>query len=403
MSTLRLWTYGLDWGEEGFVQWRWGSLWTLSALALGRMAGMEGLYAKLQEVRQREEELAQLLADPEVVSDRQRFAELMREYSKVGEIVEVAGRLEELRERLARDRRELEEVEEEELRDFLSEEISRAEAEIAQLEQKLQRLLLPHDPDDDRNVILEIRAGAGGEEAALFAADLMRMYLRFAERQGWEAEVLDLEETGLKGVKSATILIKGRGAYGMLRFESGVHRVQRIPETESSGRIHTSTATVAVLPEVEDVEVEIDEKELRIDTFRASGAGGQHVNKTSSAVRITHLPTGIVVSCQQERSQHQNRERALQILKAKLYQMEQERKRSELDQMRRSQVGTGERSEKIRTYNFPQNRVTDHRINFTTYNLQEFLDGELDEHLEALRAYEQTRRLAELMGEKSGG
>jgi peptide chain release factor 1 len=281
----------------------------------------------------------------------------------------------------------LEVEEDDELRQLIKEEIKLLEEKIERLEKELPLLLLPKDPNDEKNVIVEIRAGAGGEEAALFAAELMRMYQRYAERKGWKVEVLDINETGLGGVKEVVLRIEGKGAYSRLKYESGVHRVQRVPVTEAGGRIHTSTATVAVLPEVDEVEVEIRPEDLKIETMRASGHGGQHVNRTESAVRITHLPTGIVVSCQNERSQHQNKATALRILRAKLYELYQREQQEKIQKERRSQVGTGERSEKIRTYNFPQNRVTDHRIGLTVYNLPEVLDGDLDEFIDALIAH----------------
>jgi len=264
------------------------------------------------------------------------------------------------------------------------------------VETQLKILLLPKDPNDEKNVIMEIRAGAGGEEAALFAAELFRMYSRYAERKNWKVEVMSTSESDLDGFKEVIFMISGKGAYSRLKYESGVHRVQRVPVTESGGRIHTSTATVAVLPEVEDVEVEIREEDLEIDTFRAGGAGGQHVNKTESAVRIVHKPTGIVVTCQDERSQHANRDRAMKILRARLYDYYQSIQQKEIESQRRSQVGTGDRSERIRTYNFPQGRVTDHRIGLTLYKLEQILDGELDEIIDALITHFQTERLKEI-------
>lgn len=265
---------------------------------------------------------------------------------------------------------------------------------IEQLEGELKSLLLPKDPRDARNVIVEIRAGAGGDEAGLFAADLFRMYTRYAERQGWKPELLSTSDTGVGGYKEVTFLIKGKGAFSRLKHESGVHRVQRVPSTESQGRIHTSTATVAVLAEVDDVEINIPESDIKMDVYKSAGAGGQSVQKNSTAVRITHLPTGLVVACQDERSQLQNRERAMSILKARLYEIEEEKRRSEIDESRRTQVGSGERSEKIRTYNFPQSRVSDHRVNFTSHNLPALLDGELDEMLDELATADEAERLA---------
>ncbi|PZN04405.1 MAG: peptide chain release factor 1, partial [Bacillota bacterium] len=289
----------------------------------------------------------------------------------------------------------LRETDDPEERTYLSGEVERLEAERQELERTLRRLLLPRDPRDGRDVIMEIRAGAGGEEAALFAGDLFRMYQRYAERQGWRTEVMAATESDLGGFKEVIFAVSGRGAFSRLKYESGVHRVQRVPVTEAGGRIHTSTATVAVLPEAEEVEVQIDPDDLEIDTFAASGPGGQHVNKTESAVRITHKPTGIVVTCQDERSQHKNRARAMKILRARLLDHYTRRQQEELSQQRRSQVGTGERSEKIRTYNFRENRVTDHRIGLTLYRLQEIMDGDLDELLDALAAHDEQVRLGE--------
>ncbi len=351
---------------------------------------MSALTQRLEEVVARYEELERLMGDAAIATDHQRLAELAQEQAELRPLVEAYRRYKEVVARLEEARQLLND---EELGDLAREEMRELEGEKERLEQQIKVLLLPKDPNDERNVIMEIRAGAGGEEAALFAADLARMYMRYAEQKGWKTEILSSNPTGLGGYKEIIFLIKGKGAYSRLKYESGVHRVQRVPETEASGRIHTSTATVAVLPEMGDVEVHIDPKELRIETFRASGAGGQHVNRTDSAVRITHLPTGLVVSCQDARSQHQNREKALQILRARLYAMEQERRQRELGERRRLQVGTGERSEKIRTYNFPQNRVTDHRIGLTLYRLQDVLDGDLDEIIDALTAADQAERL----------
>ena len=350
----------------------------------------ERLLARLDDVLRRYEALTAQMADPAIATDHQRLAELAQEQAELEPLVETYRRYREISQALA-DARGL--LEDEELRDLAREEGRRLEEEQAALEEQLKRLLLPRDPNDDRNVILEIRAGTGGEEAALFAADLARMYMRYAEAKGWKTEILSASPTDIGGYKEIILLIKGKGAYSRLKYESGVHRVQRVPVTEASGRIHTSTATVAVLPEMGEVEVHIDPKDLRIETFRASGPGGQHVNRTDSAVRITHLPTGIVVSCQDAKSQHQNRQKALQILRARLYALEEEKRRRELDAQRRSQVGTGERSEKIRTYNFPQNRVTDHRIGLTLHRLQDVLDGDLDEIIDALVTADQTERL----------
>ena len=350
---------------------------------------------RLREIEERFLELERSLADPQLFSDPERYQRLAKEHKSLAPLVsafrewkEVAGREEEARELLREGDEELKELAREELREL--------EGRAEELESRLKRLLLPRDPNDDKNIFLEIRAGAGGEEAALFAADLFRMYQRYAERQGWKFTPMDLNVTGLGGFKEAIVLIEGRGAYSRLKFESGVHRVQRVPETESGGRIHTSTVTVAVLPEAEDVEVEVDPDDLKIDVYRASGPGGQHVNVTDSAVRITHVPTGIVVQCQDERSQHKNREKAMRILRARLKDMMERELAERIAKERKSQVGTGDRSERIRTYNFPQNRVTDHRIGLTLHKLEAILDGELDEIVEALIAHSQAEELKRL-------
>ncbi len=351
---------------------------------------------KLEAVERRYEELTALLADPVVAADLARLRSLSQEREELEPIVETFRRYRTVSRQREEAQQLLETAEEEELAALAREELERLTEEQERLEQELLRQLLPRDPNDEKNVIVEIRAGAGGEEAALFAADLFRMYTRYAERKGWATELLSANETGLGGFKEVIFMIRGRGAYSRLKYESGVHRVQRIPITEASGRIHTSTATVAVLPEMDEVEVQIDPKDLIIETFRAGTAGGQHMQKNETAVRITHVPTGIVVSCQDERSQFQNKQRALAILRARLYELERRKREAEVREARRSQVGTAERAEKIRTYNFPQNRVTDHRIHLTLYRLQEVLDGDLDPLIEALILDDQTRRLAEL-------
>jgi peptide chain release factor 1 len=289
---------------------------------------------------------------------------------------------------------ELRTVEDIELRDLAEIEIAELEPEVERIENELKSMLFPRDPRDKRNVIMEIRAGTGGDEAALFAADLFRMYHRYAERKNWEVEVLSTNEIGIGGYKEITFLIKGRGAYSRLKYESGVHRVQRVPTTESQGRIHTSTATVAVLAEVDDVEISIPDSEIRMDVYKAAGAGGQSVQKNATAVRLTHIPSGIVVQCQDERSQLQNRTRAMSILRARLYEIEQERRQAEIDETRRTQVGTGERSEKIRTYNYPQSRVTDHRINISSYNLYSVMEGDFDMFIDELATQEESERLS---------
>ncbi|RMF70725.1 MAG: peptide chain release factor 1 [Acidobacteria bacterium] len=350
---------------------------------------------RLEAVEREFDELAARMADPEIAADQQAYREAARRYAELEPVVETlrelrqaAAELDEARQLAASER-------DEEMRQLARDEQARLETRLAKLDRRLRTLLLPRDPLDDKNVVLEIRAGTGGEEAALFAADLLRMYQRYAESRGWGFELISLSESEKGGVKEAIAQVSGRGAYSRLKYESGVHRVQRVPETESQGRIHTSAATVAILPEAEEVEVEIDEdKDLRIDSFSASGPGGQHVNRTASAVRITHLPTGIVVQCQDEKSWHKNRAKAMRVLRARLLdRLEQERHAAEAS-TRRAQVGTGDRSQRIRTYNFPQNRVSDHRINLTLHALDRILAGELDPLLDALIAAKQAEQLA---------
>jgi peptide chain release factor 1 len=348
---------------------------------------------KLAEIEERYEELERLLAQPEVVSDPTRLRQYAQERAEIEGVVGKYRLYKEVERRLQSTRSMLEEDLDPEMLLLAKEEITSLEEEKKALWEELKELLLPRDFYDKRSVIMEIRAGTGGGEAALFAADLYRMYSRYAEKEGWATEVLSANRTGVGGFKEIIFAVRGGGAYSRLKYESGVHRVQRVPVTEAGGRIHTSTATVAVLPEMQEVEVKLNPDDLRIDLFRSSGHGGQSVNTTDSAVRITHLPTGIVVACQDERSQLQNRQRALAILRARLHALEEGRRLAELGEERRSQVGTGERSEKIRTYNFPQNRVTDHRIDITSRQLQEVLDGGLDEFIEGLAAAERTEQL----------
>ena len=350
------------------------------------------LLDKLAKLEDRLEQIDREMA--QAAGDYKRLAALAKERSELEPIVEKARAYRQALQQLEEARSLLEDERDPELRELAKEEIDNLEGQIQQLEQEIKRMLLPKDPRDERNVIMEIRAGAGGEEAALFAADLFRMYTRYAERKGWKVEVLSANPTGLNGYKEIIFLIKGRGAYSRLKYESGVHRVQRVPVTESQGRIHTSTATVAVLAEVEDVEIEIPEKDLKIDVYKAGGPGGQHVQKNATAVRITHLPTGIVVQCQDERSLTQNKRRAMQILRARLYEMERRKREEALAAERRAQVGMGERAEKIRTYNFPQSRVTDHRLQKSVYNLPEVLDGDLDVFIDDLILRDEAERLA---------
>lgn len=351
------------------------------------------MFDKLDEIKNKYAELTKLISQPDVIADQNKWTKLVKEHSSLTEIVETYDSLLAMNKDISEAEDLLKLGADEEMTLLLEDEVKRLRHLIPETEEKLKILLLPKDPDDDNNVIIEIRAGAGGDEAALFAAEAQRMYYRYAERQRWKTEEIDINESELGGVKEVTFSVIGKGAYSRLKYESGVHRVQRVPATESQGRIHTSTITVAVLPEVDDVQVVIEEKDLKIDTYRSGGAGGQHVNKTESAIRITHLPTGIVVACQDERSQIKNRDKAMKTLKSKLYDFYRSQAEKEYSQTRRMQIGTGDRSERIRTYNFPQGRVTDHRISLTLYSLDEFLDGDLDQMIEALRLADQTAKL----------
>jgi peptide chain release factor 1 len=351
------------------------------------------LTEQLSRVEEHFEELDRLMADPEVLSDYARVTELAQERSKLEDLVGAFRQYQELQRQLADNRALLAEDEDPELTELAGLEIAELEPQMAMLEDELRLMLLPKDSNDDKNVIVEIRAGAGGDEAGLFAAALLRMYTRWADDHKFKTELMSVSETGVGGIKEAILEVRGKGAYSRLKYESGVHRVQRVPTTESQGRVHTSTATVAVLPEAEDVEIEISSNEMKVDVFRSSGPGGQSVNTTDSAVRVTHLPTGIVISCQDEKSQLQNRLKAVRILKTKLYDNEMQKQLDDLGAARRSQVGSGDRSEKIRTYNFPQGRVTDHRINKTLFRLEQALDGDLDELIADLAAFDQTQQL----------
>ncbi len=354
------------------------------------------MFEKVGAIVARYDELNRLLSSPEVISDPNLLRTYGQEQAEVAAIVQVYRRYEALNQELADARALREEEDDADMLAMIDDEIARIEQELEANSAELQELLVPQDPRDAKNVIVEIRAGAGGDEAGLFAADLYRMYTMYAAAQGWKTNLLSANETGIGGYKEIVFEVKGRGAYSRLKFESGVHRVQRVPVTETSGRIHTSTATVAVLPQADEFELQIDENDLRIDIYRSGGKGGQSVNTTDSAVRITHLPTGLVVQCQNERSQLQNKARAMDVLRARLYDLQYSTLFNERDEERRAQVGTGERSEKIRTYNFPQNRVTDHRIGYSSYQLESVLSGEIDEFIEQLAAQEQTRLLAQV-------
>lgn len=353
------------------------------------------LAEKLSAILYRYQEVGEELSQPEAVSDLERFSRLTREHSELSEMVEPARAYIKLLEDIA-DAEEMAQSDDAELALMAKEELSQLLPQLSQQTEQARILLLPRDPDDQRNAVLEVRAGAGGEEAALFAAELMRMYMHYADSQGWKVELTDDGETDIGGTKEAVALIQGKGVFAKMKFESGVHRVQRVPVTESGGRIHTSTATVAVLPEAEDVEIDIAPGDLRIDTYRASGAGGQHVNRTDSAVRITHLPTGLVVACQDERSQIKNRDKAMRVLRSRLLEMRRASAASEYSAQRRAQVGTGDRSERIRTYNFPQDRVTDHRIGLSVSRIDDVMNGDLQRIIDALLLAEQTAKLETL-------
>ncbi|MBZ5215507.1 peptide chain release factor 1 [Bacillus paralicheniformis] len=350
---------------------------------------------RLKSIEDRYEKLNELLSDPEVVNDPKKLREYSKEQSDLQETVEVYRRYRSASEQLSDAKAMLEEKLDSDMREMVKEEISELQEEIESLTDQLKVLLIQKDPNDDKNVIMEIRGAAGGEEAALFAGNLYRMYSRYAELQGWKTEVMEANMTGTGGYKEIIFMINGNGAYSRLKYENGAHRVQRVPETESGGRIHTSTATVACLPEAEEVEVDIHEKDIRVDTFASSGPGGQSVNTTMSAVRLTHLPTGVVVSCQDEKSQIKNKEKAMKVLRARIYDKFQQEAQAEYDQNRKSAVGTGDRSERIRTYNFPQNRVTDHRIGLTIQKLDQILEGKLDEVIDALIVEDQASKLQE--------
>ena len=354
------------------------------------------MFDKLEDLLVRFEEVLNLLSDPSVIGDPERFQKLMKEQSDLQPIVDAYREYKKNQETIDDSVAMLEEESDPEMRELLKEELSQAKKSTGELEHHLKLLLLPKDPNDEKNVIVEIRAGAGGDEAALFAAEVYRMYAKYAESKRWKVEMMNLNENGLGGFKEAVFMINGNGAYSRLKYESGVHRVQRVPETESGGRIHTSTITVAIMPEAEEIDFHLDLNDCKFDVFRASGNGGQCVNTTDSAVRLTHIPTGIVISCQDEKSQLKNKEKALKVLRARLYDMELQKQHDAEAEVRKSQVGTGDRSEKIRTYNFPQGRVTDHRIKLTTHRLGEVLDGDLDEIIDSLIAADQAAKLAKM-------
>ena len=352
------------------------------------------MFDKLDFITEKYDDLSRKVSDPDVIANQPVWQKYIKEMGEMEPIVKKYTEYKKAKEDLAEAKEMLEDGDEE-MRELAKMEIGDLEETISNAEDELKVLLLPKDPNDEKNVILEIRAGTGGEEAALFGADLLRMYTRYAERNRWKTELMDMSETGIGGVKEAVMLIKGKGAYSRLKFESGAHRVQRVPETESSGRVHTSAATVAVLPEVDDVEVDLDPNDVRVDVYRASGNGGQCVNTTDSAVRLTHEPTGLVVTCQDEKSQIKNKDKAFKVLKARLYDLEMQKQQEEIAGQRKSQVGSGDRSERIRTYNFPQGRVSDHRIGMTLYKLDSFLDGDLDEIIDGIITDDQARKMAE--------
>lgn len=358
------------------------------------------MFEKIEIFSKRYDELNNRLYDPTVASDATKFNEIMKEVKSIEPIVLKYREYKKAQQAIKDSLEILETEKDKEIRELAQMEMDEAKDSLESIEEGLKILLLPKDPNDERNVIMEIRGGTGGEESSLFAGDLFRMYSMYADKHGFKIEILSSNETGLGGYKEISFMVNGEGAYSKLKYESGTHRVQRVPETESSGRVHTSAVTVAVLPEADDVEIDINPNDLQIDTFRSSGAGGQHINKTSSAIRITHLPTGMVVECQDERSQYKNKDKALKVLKSRLLKIEQDKQNAEISENRKSQVGSGDRSEKIRTYNFPQSRVTDHRIGLTLYKLDDILNGNIDEIIDALIAYDRAEKLKESMENK---
>ena len=359
------------------------------------MTNAEEILSKTKKIREKSSELAKQIADPSVIADNRQWQKLVKEHASLEDIVSASETLEKAVLEKKNCQQEIARETDHEIKMMFEEEEKTLDEKIDKLCEEIKILLLPKDENDDKNIIMEIRAAAGGEESALFATELLRMYTHYAESHRWKVEIMDISETELGGIKEVTFVVQGKGAYSRLKYEAGVHRVQRVPETESQGRIHTSTATVAVLPEMEEVDFEILDSDLRVDTYRASGAGGQHINKTDSAIRMTHLPTGIVVTCQDERSQIKNREKAMRIMQSKLYELYQSQKESEFKASRKSQVGTGDRSERVRTYNYPQGRVTDHRVNVSSYDLEGVLNGDIDQFIDALILKDRTEKLEE--------
>src|SRR5579863_5423791 len=351
------------------------------------------MFERLNQIEAKYEELTKALASPEVIADSSKYQKTAKAHSEIAEIVEKYREYKDLQRGIQESKVIIADEQDAELREYAQEELVRLEERLANVEQDLKALLVPKDPNDEKNVVLEIRAGTGGDEATLFAAEMFRMYSRYAEGQRWKVEVLSTSESGVGGLKEVIAIVEGRGVFSRLKYESGVHRVQRVPETEQQGRVHTSAVTVAVLPEAEDVDIKIEARDLRVDTFCSSGPGGQSVNTTYSAVRVTHIPTGVVVSCQDEKSQMKNREKGMRVLRARLYEMEQQKQADALAKERKAMVGSGDRSEKIRTYNFPQNRVTDHRIGFTAHQLPEFMDGRIQPMIDALITHFQAEKL----------
>jgi len=354
------------------------------------------MFDKLEFIEKQYQDLNKKISDPEVINNQVKFQEYIKEHTKIRPIVEKYREYKEIKEEIDEAKDILKESNDKEFKELAKMELEENNDKLEVIEEDLKMLLLPKDPNDDKNVILEVRAGAGGDEAGLFASELLKLYIKYAEKVGWGVEMLNTRLSSVGGIKEASVMIEGKGAYSRLKYESGTHRVQRVPDTESSGRIHTSTATVAVLPEVDDVEVEIDMNDLRIDTFRSSGNGGQSVNTTDSAVRITHEPSGLVVSCQDGKSQHKNKDQAMRVLKARLYELKLSEQNKEIEEERRSQVGSGDRSAKIRTYNFPQGRITDHRVPVTMHNLDAFMDGDIDEMIDTVSTYYQAEDLKKI-------